>query len=75
MPPIEFSIVGVHVHEVLSALFPEQQSHREGESRDAEHEEGERPASEDAVDAGGVEQEDEDDGLEGDTAEHVLVEC
>lgn len=74
LPPVGLAVVGVHVHEELAGLLPDEERHGEGESGDAEHEEGQGAAAEDVVDAGSVEQEDEDDGLEGDAAEHVLVE-
>lgn len=75
LPPVRLAIVGVHVHQELPRLLPEQQSHREGHSGNTHHEEGQLPATEDTVHSRSVQQEDEDAGLQGNTAEHVLVEA
>ena len=60
-------------HQLLATLLPDQQQHGEAEAGDAQHEEGEGPASEDAVDSGDVEEEDEEHSLDGHSSEHVLV--
>ena len=75
LPPIWFSIIGIHVDQEFPALFPDKQEHRKSEAGNPQDKEVKGPASENSIDSGHVQQENKEDGFCEDSEEHVLVEA
>lgn len=75
LPPVGLTSIVILVDKHLSGFFPDKQHHWETKAGNTKDEELEGSTTEDVVDSGNVEQEDEQNCFHEHTSEHVFVEA